>query len=80
MSGSIVGRILWLAVEDPGFRSRVLREYGTALAEEGFVLTDDEMSTVRECFDSLNRLPERRAIERINAMARSYHRDVSESR
>jgi hypothetical protein len=74
LSESIVGRILWLAVEDPGFRARLLLGPGNALAEEGFVLNDDEMSTFRECFDSLNNLTERRAYERINAMARAYHR------
>jgi hypothetical protein len=78
LSESVVGRILWLAVEDAGFRARLLLGPGNALAEEGFVLNDDEMSTLRDCFESLNHLTERRAFERINAMARGYHRELSD--
>ncbi len=74
MSESVVGRVLWRAVEDPGFRARLLLGSSSALAEEGFVLNDEEMSTLRECFESLHQLTERRAFERISAMARGYQR------
>jgi hypothetical protein len=74
LSESVIGRILWLAVEDSGFRASLLSGAGTALAEAGFVLNDEEMSTFRECYESLYNLTERRAYERINAMARAYHR------
>lgn len=74
MTESIVGRVLWLAVEDSGFRGRLLVNLGASLAEEGFVLSDAEMSTLREYYESLHNLNERRALERINALARAYHR------
>ena len=72
MMESVVGRVLWRAVEDTDFRRRTLGNLGTALAEEGFLLTDDEMRTVRGHWESLQGLSERRAYERIMAFARAY--------
>ncbi len=75
MFESAVGRILWRAVEDPVFRARLLVEPGSAIPEEGFVTSDEEMSTLGgNVFESLHHLTERQALERINAMARGYQR------
>lgn len=69
-----IGRALWKAAEDADFRRRCLGNLGTALAEEGFILTDAEMSTLRGYFESLVGLRERVAYERLAAMARGYRR------
>jgi len=71
---SAVGRILWRAVENAEFRRRAMQNLGTALAEEGFVISDDEMETLRTCWESVDSLGERAAYERISAMARGYRR------
>ena len=72
--GSVIGRALWRAAEDADFRRRALRDFGAALAEEGFILTDAEMAAWREFWEPLRALSERRAYERILAMARAYRR------
>ena len=71
-----MGRALWRAVEDTHFRQRTLHNLGAALAEEGFILTDSEMSLMREFWDSLAGLSERASFERIAARARAYRRYV----
>ena len=74
MNETMVGRVLWRAVEDAGFRRRALSNLGSALAEEGFILSDDEMTTLRGCWEPLPALSERAAYERLMAMARPYRR------
>ena len=69
-----VGRVLWRAAEDEDFRRRALRNLGTALAEDGFVLSDAEMALLREQWEMVRGLREREAFERIAALARSYRR------
>lgn len=69
-----IGKALWRAAEDAGFRSRTLHNLGAALAEEGFILSDEEMTTLRRYWEPLFGLPERAAYERIMALARMYGR------
>ena len=75
MTESVVGRILWLAVEDAAFRRRLVANLGAALAEEGFILSDSDMQTMRQYHDIFEvTTDDRKAFEKINAMARSYYR------
>ncbi len=76
MGNSAVGRVLWKAVDDAAFRRRLLQDLGNSLAEEGFILSDDEMRTLRNCWESVSGLSERRALEQIAAFARGYARDL----
>ena len=72
MERSTVGRILRRASSDPEFRSRAIENLGMALAEEGFLLTDGEMSQMRTWWEELTGLSARSAAERIEALSRSY--------
>jgi hypothetical protein len=72
MERSTVGRILWRAAADEEFRNRTIENLGFALAQEGFLLTDAEMSQLREYWQEIQGLSARRAAERIQALARTY--------
>ncbi len=74
MRQNAVGRVLWKAGEDSHFRRRFLANMGTALAEEGFLLNDEEMQTLRELWETFGRLEDRPAQERILAIARARYR------
>jgi hypothetical protein len=76
LGSSSVGRALWKAVDDAAFRRRLLMDPGNALAEEGFVLSDDEMRTMRGYWESVSGLSDRRAMEQLAAYARGYARDL----
>jgi hypothetical protein len=67
-----VGQVLRRAEAEADFRRRLLSNPGTALAEEGFILTDEEMRTLREHWESWRNMSERAAYERIMALARAY--------
>ena len=69
-----IGRVLIRAVDSAEFRRRMLSGMGAALAEEGFILTDAEMSIMRDIAESLEGLNERSAHERVMALARTYRR------
>lgn len=72
MERSAVGRILWRAAADEEFRSRAIENLGMALAQEGFLLSDGEMSLLRSWWDEIQLLSARAATERIQALARAY--------
>lgn len=69
---TVIGSVLDKAREDSDFRRRLLGSPGMALAEEGFILTDDEMRILRGHWETWQDLSERAAYERIMALARSY--------
>jgi hypothetical protein len=71
MATSPLGAIFKRLASDPVFRQQAMRNLGTALAEEGFVLTDEEMRAMREIWESLAGLDERAVRERLAALARS---------
>jgi hypothetical protein len=72
MERNAVGRILWRAAADEEFRSRAIENLGMALAQEGFLLSDGEMSLLRSWWDEIQLLSARAAMERIQALARAY--------
>jgi hypothetical protein len=72
MEGSTVGRILRRAAADEEFRSRAIENLGVALAQEGFLLTDQEMAQLRTWWEEIVALSPRGASERIAALARSF--------
>ena len=74
MNESMVGRVLWRATEDGEFRKRLISNLGAALAEEGFILSDSEMGSLRDQWESVINLNERAAYERVMALARAYRR------
>lgn len=74
MRQSAVGRILWKAGLDSSFRRRLLEGMGNALAEEGFILNDEEMQTLREHSAAFLGLSDAMARERILSIARSQYR------
>ncbi len=76
MGDAVVGRVLWRAVEDSDFRRRAIQNLGSALAEDGFILSDDEMRELRNCWEPIQALSERAAYERIMANARGYRREL----
>ena len=67
-------RTLWRAEGDAHFRERARQNLGSTLAEEGLILTDDEMRQLRDFWETLQGLSERAAYERIAALARSKGR------
>ena len=74
MVSATVREALWKAAEDGEFRRRTLANLGIALAEEGFILTDDEMGTMRSYWESLAGLTEPALSKRVMALARAYPR------
>lgn len=74
MNRDRLGTILWRAAADEDFRSRTIDNLGIALAQEGFVVSDDEMNQLRSWWDEIERLSPRAAMERIQALARSFKR------
>ena len=66
----IIPSILRFAASDADFRGRLVRCVGMTLAEEGFILTNDEMRTLREMIKPLEGLSERVVYERIAALSR----------
>lgn len=74
MVSAVVRQALWRAAVDPDFRRRSLANLGMALAEDGFILTDGEMTTLRSLWEPLTGLSERASYERIAALARSHPR------
>ena len=74
MAEPVIGKVLWKAARETEFRTRALRNLGSALAEEGFILSDAEMTKLRDFWESLTDLSERAAYERIMATARMWGR------
>lgn len=72
MEKKVLVSVLNRAREDADFRRRLLGSPGTALAEEGFILNDEEMRTLRSHWETWQPLSERAAYERIMALAHSY--------
>lgn len=71
---AVIPTVLHLAAVNPIFRGRLTQQLGTALAEEGFILNDDEMYRLRGLIEPLVGLPERSLYERIAALSRSNPR------
>ncbi|GEM_PF-4210528 len=67
---SIIPFILNRAAADADFRGRLVRQLGNTLAEEGFILNDEEMRAIREMIEPLDGLTERVVYERIAALYR----------
>jgi hypothetical protein len=67
---AVIPTVLHLAAVNPVFRGRLMEQAGTALAEEGFILSDDEMYRLRGMIEPLAGLPERPLYERIAALSR----------
>ena len=80
MQNEIVGRVLMTAAREAVFRRAMLEDMGSALATEGFILSDDEMRILREKWDALRGLSERAAHERIRAWAWSYTKEKEDKR
>ena len=78
MQNEIVGRVLMTAAREAVFRRSMLEDMGSALAAEGFILSDDEMRILREKWDTLRGLSERTAQERIRAWAWGYTKEKEE--
>lgn len=74
MVSARVREALWKAAEDSEFRRRTLANLGMALAEEGFILTDDEMATMRSYWESLVGLTEPALSKQVMALARANPR------
>lgn len=74
IQSGVVRRALWRAAEDADFRRRSLANMGMALAEEGFILSDAEMSQMRGVWEALSGLSDRACYERISALARANPR------
>lgn len=67
---SIIPLVLHRAAADADFRGRLVRQLGSTLAEEGFILNDEEMRAIREMIEPLDGLTERVVYERIAALSR----------
>ena len=74
MVSGVIRQALWKAATDTDFRRRALANMGMALAEEGFILSDAEMTTMRGLWEPLMGLSERASYERIMALSRSNPR------
>ena len=74
MKSDPCGNVLLLAAKDIEFMRRLIANPGTALAEEGFILDDQQMSRMRPMIVEVQGLPERTARERIRAMAHAHRR------
>ena len=75
MHQSNEGRVWARAVAEASFRRRLLMDMGAALAEEGFILSDAEMTILRRQYESLHGLNDRAAYERMVALAHGYRRE-----
>ena len=72
MERSTISRILRRAAADEEFRRRAIDNLGMALAQEGFLLTDGEMSHMRSMWEEIEALNVRGATERLQALARLH--------
>jgi GNAT superfamily N-acetyltransferase len=80
MRDSTVGWVLWLAVKDPIFRSAARRNLGIAVAERGFILSNSEMATLLDFWETLDQVSDRRAHELIEGHARLHYAAVLEDK
>lgn len=80
MQKKVIVSVLNRAQEDADFRRRLLGSPGTALAEEGFILSDDEMTLLRSHWEIWQGMSERAAYERIMALAHAYSGPLIEER
>ncbi len=72
---SVIGRVLWKASREADFRKRFIQNPSGSLAEEGFILSDEEMMTLRSHWEGWQGLEDRLAASRIAALARSRYRE-----
>jgi len=73
MQNSPIGRLLWMAVHNTGFRRSALNDLGAALAEEAILLTDTEMADLRSFWETITPLADRPALEAIQRHARLHY-------
>ena len=71
-SETVLEKVFRQAANDPLFRRRIIDQPGIALSEEGFVLSDEEMRTVRAHLEPLRNASDREINERVRAIALSY--------
>lgn len=67
---SLISVVLHRAAADADFRGRLVRHLGNTLAEEGFILDDEEMRAIREMIEPLDGLTDRIVYERVSALSR----------
>ncbi len=72
MEETTLGKLLRRAAQEPVFRKRMMTHLGQAVAEEGFLLTDREMTQLRAYWESLDGLSDRQVYEEVAALARSH--------
>ena len=73
MQNSPIGRLLWMAVHNSGFRRSAMNDLGAALAEEAILLTDSEMADLRSFWETITPLADRPALEAIQRYARLHY-------
>ena len=73
MQNSPIGRLLWMAVHNTGFRRYAMSDLGAALAEEAILLTDREMAELRSFWETITPLADRPALEAIQRYARLHY-------
>lgn len=73
MQISPLGRILWMAVHNAGFRHTAMTDLGAALAEAAVLLTDREMAELRTFWETITPLSDRPALEAIQRYARLHY-------
>ena len=73
MQNSPIGRLLWTAVHNAGFRRAAMSDLGGTLAEAAILLTDQEMAELRAFWETLSSLSDRAALEAIQRHARLHY-------
>ena len=73
MQSSPIGRLLWMAVHNAGFRRRAMTDLGAALSEAAILLTDREMAELRSFWETVSPLSDRPALEAIQRHARLHY-------
>lgn len=73
MQNSPIGRVLWMAVHNAGFRRTAMTDLGAALAEAAVLLTDREMAELRTFWETVAPLSDRPALEAIQRYARLHY-------
>jgi hypothetical protein len=73
MQNSPIGRLLWMAVHNAGFRRMAMTDLGAGLAEAAILLTDSEMAELRSFWETITPLSDRQALEAIQRHARLHY-------
>jgi hypothetical protein len=71
MRDDVMLKLIQRATEDPAFRQRVLADPETALAAEGYDLTEDELAAIRSFQAQVEKMSEEELTDKLDNIDRT---------